>query len=188
TRIWAGAYRWAGHEPRTAALLGGATAFAGMLYYEVLDGFDRGVGFSPPNLGANAVGAGFVVAQAYVPALDAVQLKWSYWPSGGPCDATCDYAGQTTWLAVNLHALAPEAARRTLPPWLNLALGYGVRDGDVRRGFERRVVYVGLDLEPAGLPFRGKVWEAIVPWIRLIHLPGPAVRLSDGVAFEPFAY
>jgi hypothetical protein len=74
-RLWAAGYRWAGHDRRTAGVLGAATAFAGMLHYEVQDGFDRGVGFSPPDVAANAAGAGLVLAQAYVPALEAVQLK-----------------------------------------------------------------------------------------------------------------
>jgi hypothetical protein len=188
SELWAGAYRWAGHDAETAAALGAATGFAGMLYYEVLDGFDRGVGFSPPDLAANGVGAGLVAARARWPALDAVRLKWSYWPSGDPCDMSCDYEGQTTWLAVNPHALAPEAVKRYLPPWLSVAAGYGAREGDVLRGFEENVVYVGLDFEPAGLPFRGKVWDALVPWLRLVHLPAPALRLSPDVGFEALAY
>jgi hypothetical protein len=89
---------------------------------------------------------------------------------------------------VNPHALAPEAARRVLPAWLNLAVGYGVREGDVRAGFAERVVYVGLDLEPAGLPIRGRVWDALVPWLRLVHLPAPALRLSPEVGVDVWAY
>ncbi|HLT47124.1 MAG TPA: DUF2279 domain-containing protein [Rubricoccaceae bacterium] len=185
---WASAYRWAGHDGRTAAVLGAATGFAGMLYYEVLDGFDRGVGFSPPDVAANGVGAGLVAARAYWPALGAVRLKWSYWPSGDACDASCDYEGQTTWLAVNPHALAPEAARRYLPPWLSVAAGYGAREGDVRTGFAEGVVFVGLDLEPAGLPLRGKVWNALVPILRHVHFPAPALRLSPDVGVEWLAY
>jgi hypothetical protein len=129
-----------------------------------------------------------VAARAYVPALDAVRLKWSYWPSGAACDATCDYEGQTTWLAVNPHALAPEAAKRALPPWLSLAVGYGARGGAVQTGFERSVVYVGLDFEPAGLPLSGPVWDRLVPFLRLVHCPAPAHRFGDGVAFDPLAY
>ena len=189
TRIWATGYRWAGHSDQTAVLLGGATAFAGMLYYEVLDGFDRGVGFSPPDLGANALGAGLVIAQAYVPPFEAVDLKLSYWPSEGNfCDASCDYEGQTAWLTINPHRLAPASAKDVLPPWLNLAVGYGAREGDVRVGFEESVVYLGLDLELAGLPIRGKVWEALVPWLRMIHLPAPSLRLSPDVGVELLAY
>jgi hypothetical protein len=186
--LWTSAYRWAGHPPKSAAALGAATGFAGMLYYETLDGFDGGVGFSPPDLAANGVGAGLVAARAYVPALDAVRLKWSYWPSGDACDASCDYEGQTMWLAVNPHALAPDAAKRYLPPWLNVAAGYGARGGDVRTGFEQGAFYVGLDFEPAGLPFRGKVWDGLVPWLRRVHFPAPALRLSPSVGFEVLAY
>ncbi|MDX1420958.1 MAG: DUF2279 domain-containing protein [Rubricoccaceae bacterium] len=187
-QLWAAGYRWAGHEGRSAAALGAATAFAGMLYYEVLDGFDRGVGFSPPDLAANAVGAGLVAARAHVPALDAVHLKWAYWPSGDDCDATCDYEGQTTWLAVNPHRLAPEAARPFLPPWLNVAAGYGAREGDVRTGYAEHVVYLGLDLEPAGLPIQGPVWDALVPILRHVRVPAPALRLGPTSGVDLLAY
>jgi hypothetical protein len=186
--LWASAYRWAGHGDETAALLGAATGFAGMLYYETLDGFDYGVGFSPPDLAANGAGAGLVAARAFWPALDAVRLKWSYWPSGDGCDASCDYEGQTTWLTLNPHRLAPGAAKRYLPPWLNVAAGYGARAGDVRTGFAEIVVYVGLDLEPAGLPVRGRVWDALVPVLRHVHFPAPALRLGPDAGFEVLAY
>jgi hypothetical protein len=185
---WAAACRWAGHDERTAAVLGAAAGFTGMFYYEVLDGFDRGVGFSPPDLAANGVGAGLVAARAYWPTLDAVRLKWSYWPSGDDCDASCDYEGQTTWLALNPRRLAPDAAKRYLPPWLNVAVGYGAREGDVRTGFDESVIYVGLDLEPGGLPFRGKVWDALVPVLRHVHFPAPALRLSPDLGLEGLAY
>ena len=75
-----------------------------------------------------------------------------------------------------------------LPPWLNVAVGYGAREGAVWSGFDQSVVYVGFDFEPAGLPIQGKVWEALVPWLRLVHFPAPALRLSPDVGAELLAY
>ncbi|HYE95796.1 MAG TPA: DUF2279 domain-containing protein [Rubricoccaceae bacterium] len=177
-------YRWAGYGPRRAALLGAATGFAGMVYYETLDGFGRNEHFSPGDIAANAIGAGLVAARAHVPALDAVHLKVSYWPSGDPCDPSCDYEGQIAWLAVNPRALGAHP----LPPWLNVAAGYAVRDGDIRYGFDESHVLVGLDLEPAGLPIRGKLWDALVPWLRFVHFPAPAVRITPRPRFLLLAY
>lgn len=181
-------YRWAGHPPRQAATLGALSGFAWMLHYEILDGFGRREHFSPADGVANALGAGYLAARAHWPTLHAVQPKWSYWPSGFPCDATCDYEGQTVWLAVNPHALAPESARPYLPPWLNVAVGYGAREGNIRDGFEGYVVYLGLDFEPAGLPIEGALWETLLPWLRLVHLPAPALRFGPDPGVELLAY
>ncbi len=189
TRGYRGSLRWAGVSEPQARLWGAVAGFTNMLYYEVLDGFGPQWGFSPGDLVFNTAGVFFAAAQADDPRLDAVRLKMSYWPSGwegkNPVD---DYAGQTYWLTINPHRLAPEAARRTLPPWLNLAVGYGARERDERDYLTASLVYVGLDLEPAGLPFRGKVWEAMLPVLRQVHVPFPAVRITPDPAFKPFAF
>ena len=178
---YAAAYRLAGHSEAGAAAWGPATSFAWMLHYEVLDGLGRRESFDPTDVAANAVGAGLVAARAHMPALDAARLKLSYWPSGGTCDATCDYAGQTMWLAVAPGALAPEAP---WPAWLGVAVGYGVREGSVAEGgFAENHVTLALDLEPAGLPLGGAVWDAVLPFLRRVHLPAPGVRLTPRPRF-----
>ena len=179
---YAAAYRLAGHSRKSAATWGAATSFAWMLHYEILDGYGSREVFDPTDLAANAAGAGLVAARAYVPELEAARLKISYWPSGDSCDATCDYAGQTAWLAVNPRAFAPEA--EWLPPWLNVALGYGVREGSVSLGgFEENHVTLALDFEPAGLPLAGPVWEAVLPFLQRVHLPAPGIRLTPRPSF-----
>ncbi len=185
---FAAAYRWAGHDEQNAALLGAASGFTGMLYYEVLDGYGRFESFSPIDVAANAVGASLFAGRAFVPELEHIHLKMSYLSSGDDCDYTCDYEGQTAWVTVNPNGLAPESAQRYLPPWLNLAVGYGARNGSTRFGYDDSAVYVGLDFEPAGLPIEGKVWEAIVPWLQLVHFPAPALRLSPDLGFETLAF
>lgn len=188
SQSFAAGYRWAGYDDQKAAVFGAASGFTGMLYYEVLDGFGRFENFSPIDVAANGIGAGLFAGRAYVPALEHIHLKMSFWPSGDDCDYTCDYEGQTAWVTVNPHGLAPESALGYLPPWLNLAVGYGARNGDVQFGYEESAVYVGLDFEPAGLPIKGKVWEALVPWLQFVHFPAPALRLSPDVGVEAFAY
>ena len=172
---WAAGYRWAGHSRASAADWGAATAFAFMLHYEVLDGFGRRETFDPTDVAANAVGAGLVMARARVPALEAARLKLSYVPSGDPCDASCDYEGQTMWLAVTPGRLGADA----LPEWLGLAVGYGVRDGSVREGgFDEHHVTLALDLDLDGLGLSGPVWDVVAPVLRRVHLPSPGVRLT----------
>ena len=181
-------FRWAGYDERKSAVLGAAAGFTGMLYYEVLDGFGSQENFSPIDVAANGIGAGLYASRAYIPAMQHIHLKMSYWPSGDTCDYTCDYEGQTAWITANPNGLLPDTPLGHLPPWLNLAVGYGAREGDIRFGFQESVVYFGLDFEPAGLPIEGKVWDALLPWIQFVHFPGPALRLSPDVGFDPLAY
>jgi hypothetical protein len=189
TRVYRTSFRWAGLPERQARLWGAVGGFTNQLYYEILDGYGPQWGFSPGDVLFNTLGVYFATAQADDPALDAFFFKASYWPSGwegkNPMD---DYAGQTYWLTINPHALAPDAAKRVLPPWLNLAVGYGARDRDDNDFLTTSLVYAGLDLEPAGLPIEGKVWDRLVPILRHVHLPFPAVRLTPDPTFLPFAY
>jgi hypothetical protein len=189
TRGYRSALRWSGVSEEQARLWGAVGGFANQLYYEVLDGYGPQWGFSPGDLVFNTLGVYFATAQADDPRLDAVCFKVSYWPSGwngkNPID---DYAGQTYWLTANPHRFAPDAAKRYLPAWLNVAVGYGARDRDEHDFLTTSLVYAGLDLEPAGLPLHGPVWDRLVPLLRHVHLPFPAVRLSPDPAFVPFAY
>ena len=185
TQYYGTTLQWAGLPEKRARLWGAGAAFTNMLFFEVLDGFGPQWGFSTGDLLFNTLGVGYGVAQGVVPVLEAVHLKASYYPSGWEDkNITDDYAGQTWWLTVNPHRLG---ARR-LPPWLSVAAGYAARERDEWDFLTERHVFVGLDIEPAGLPIRGKVWEAMVPWPRLIHFPAPAVRITPRPRFFVFGY
>ena len=190
TRFYRSSFLWAGVPEDQAPLWGAAAAWTQMLYYEVLDGFGPQWGFSPGDLAANTVGVGLTTAQAYVPALNAFTVKASYWPSGWEGkNITDDYAGQTFWLTANPHMLAPEGAfKEFMPEWLNVTVGYAARDLDEREYLTTSYVYVGLDIEPSILPFRGHAWEAASKWLRYIHFPAPAIRLTPNPALVLLAY
>lgn len=188
SQLFTTGYRWSGYDDQRAAIIGAASGFTGMLYYELLDGLGSQENFSPIDVVANGVGAGLFAGRAYVPELEHIRLKMSYWPTDSACQYTCDYEGQTAWITMNPRGLAPESPISVLPDWLNIGIGYGARNGSVSGGFEHSAVYVGLDFEPAGLPIRGRVWDEIVPWLQLIHFPAPALRLAPDLGFEPLAY
>lgn len=188
-RAYRGPFRWAGMSDDRAAAWAAGLSWGQLLFHEVFDGYNPLQGFSFPDVAANTVGAGLAFGQSRVPALEAVSMKISYWPSGWPNKTPIDdYNGQVYWLTVNPHHLAPAPAKRALPPWLNVAVGYGARTPTGGNSLGSSLAYVGLDLELAELPFRGPVWEAVRPWLRYVHVPFPAVRVVPDVGVVPFAY
>ena len=179
-RFYRASYGWAGLSDGHAEGWGAATAYASMLYYETLDGFGPHWGFDFTDLLFNTLGVGFQYAQWQWTPLEAFTLKASYWPSGwitrtgegkNPLD---DYPGHTWWVTANPHHLGAGY----FPPWLNLAVGYKATDPDEYDFLTVPNVYLGLDWELAGLPIDHPVWNAVVPWIRYVHLPAPALRLT----------
>ena len=180
TRFYRAAFQWAGLSEAHAGHWGAGTAYASMLYYETLDGFGPQWGFDFTDLLFNTLGVGFQYAQWHWEPLEAFALKVSYWPSGwvtqtgegkNPLD---DYPGHTWWVTANPHHLGAGA----FPAWLNLAVGYSAQEPDDQDFLTEPNLYVGLDLEIAGLPIDHPVWNAAVPWLRYLHLPAPAIRLT----------
>ena len=179
-RFYRSAFVWAGLSEAHAGHWGAGTAYASMLYYETLDGFGPAWGFDFTDLLFNTLGIGFQYAQWHWEPLEAFALKASYWPSGwitrtgegkNPLD---DYPGHTWWVTANPHHLG--ASR--FPPWLNLAVGYKATEPDELDYLTVPNLYVGVDWEIAGLPIDHPVWNAAVPWLRYLHLPAPAIRLT----------
>ncbi|MDX1532435.1 MAG: DUF2279 domain-containing protein [Rhodothermales bacterium] len=190
TRYYRTAFGWAGMSEGEARWWGAGAAWTQMLYYEVLDGFGVQWGFSPGDVLFNTIGVGWTTAQDLVPVLDeAFAYKVSYWPSGWEGkNFTDDYAGQTFWLTANPNRLAPDAAKPFLPPWLNVAVGYGARERDEIDFLTESHLYVGLDFEPTALPLEGPVWDAVLGALHYIHLPAPAIRLAPEPRLVLLAY
>jgi hypothetical protein len=117
-------------------LAGGLMGLGYTLYIEILDGYGANWGFSTTDMIANTLGSGLYIAQAYVPELSALQLKFSIWPaewhgerSRQPHDFFVDdYSSQTFYLSLNVHDVLPESARDFWPDWLNVAMGYAARN------------------------------------------------------------
>lgn len=189
SRVYKTSLSWAGLSESRAELWAVGLAWTNMLYYEVLDGFGPQWGFSPGDLLFNTAGAAYTYAQWQLPALEPYDLKVSYWPSGWEGkNPTDDYAGQTWWVTANLHSALPHSVGQDLPPWLNLAVGYAARDLDEREYLTTSYVYAGIDIELEKLPIDHPIWNAAVKWLRYLHLPSPAFRLTPNPAFVLFAH
>ncbi len=188
TRYYATSLTWAGLQTPKAKAWGAGMAWASMLYYEILDGFGPTWGFSSGDLFFNTLGVGLTYAQWQIPGLTAYTLKVSYWPSGEDEIVTADYAGITWWVTANLHTALPTNVGRKIPAWMNLAAGYAAREPDEFGFLTSSVAYLGIDVDLAAMPIDHPVWNAAARWLRYIHVPMPAIRLTPNPTIVLFAH
>ena len=185
-----GLFRLACVSPAKATLWGAAYATAFQLQIEVWDGFQAKYGFSPPDLVANAVGAGLHVAQARRPRLRLMKPTFSYSRTAAlkqaPADAelrpTIDYSGQTYWLSFDVDSMLPPRARRYWPGLVRLSVGHSITDWidpatqQELRG--RRKLLLSLDLDPSKLPGDHPAWRAVKSQLSYYRFPAPALQLA----------
>lgn len=143
---------------------------------EVADGYYNG--FSAVDLGVDAMGAGYAVAQAYLPVLEKITPSFSVAPRAflttrGPRGALVDYAHQTVWLSANVHDLLPSAAAKAWPSPVRLSVGRRAFGGSTPSEY-----VVGLDLDAARLPGNHPAWVHVKNFLHSVRLPGPALVMS----------
>jgi len=165
---------------RLGALRGAGAALALGVAKEVSDGWYNG--FSRVDLAVDAMGAGYAVAQAYVPALRHLTPTFSVAPAAftgaqGMRGALTNYANQTVWLSASVHDMLPTSLAKAWPAPVRVSLG--------RRAYGHGATsdYVlGLDLDAERLPGSNPVWRRVKHVLHEVRLPGPAlVMRADGV-------
>lgn len=120
---------------RNKALIFGSTlGFVLQFPIEIMDGLHEGYGFSWGDIGANAMGSALVFGQELLFRDQLFKYKFSYWESeysktsnGFYGETTMnrllnDYNGHTYWFSMPLNKFV---FRQSLPPWFNIAFGYG---------------------------------------------------------------
>jgi hypothetical protein len=189
SKVLARSLRWSGLSVESAALWGAVASWTVQLNVEVNDGFSELWGFDLKDLLANTLGAGYFYLGERTNALDALELKFSYWPSErirgragrpefgplpGPVD---DYAGHTYWLSVRPGGILPGRAGELWPDWLMLA--GGVSGDRMYTPDARRAYYVSLDLDIRRL-LAANTWAGAHAGelLGFIKPPAPAIRLS----------
>jgi hypothetical protein len=143
---------------------------------EVTDGYYNG--FSVVDLGVDAMGAGYAVAQAYLPVLEKITPSFSMAPRAfqttrGAHGALVAYAHQTVWLSANMHDLLPSAAAKAWPSPVRLSVGRRAFGGTTPSEY-----VVGLDLDAARLPGNHPAWVRVKNFLHSARLPGPALVFS----------
>jgi len=159
-----------------AAWKGAAASLAIGAAKEVSDGWYNG--FSPTDLAIDAVGAGYAVAQAYVPALRHVTPILSVAPralttANGPTAALTDYANQTLWLSANVRELLPVSIANVWPAAVRVSVGRRAYGHGAPSDF-----VIGMDLDAAQLPGSNPTWMRMKQMLHAVRLPGPALVVS----------
>lgn len=186
---------------------------------EVFDGFSAQWGFSWSDIAANTVGTGLFIAQDLVwreqrvlfkvssnlrpiPDIpitngngaegnvgDVVRLRYG---SGLIERYLKDYNNQTIWLSANLRSFSPQA--RALPPWLNVAVGYGAENvygayGNTWRIGEQSFSYnapryrqwfLSPDIYFSRIPTQKRWLRLVLGALDFFKLPAPTLEYSQG--------
>jgi hypothetical protein len=181
-------YQWAGLSEEAALYWGSAGSLLFQTYVEIEDGFSKW-GFDRVDFAADVAGAAWPIAQYHSPFLRNFDFKFSYVPSpnlneaGGTGFAGQrhimfdDYEGQTIWMSMKMKNLLPRAAAEVWPAWLNLSIGYAVRDVFKPNPYSVWLLALDLDMTkviPDDTPFLKLLGEAL----NFIKFPAPAVQFS----------
>lgn len=168
---------------------------------EIFDGLYEGYGFSVSDMVANAAGSALAVSQELLWSEQRIRMKFSYHPTAYPDfrpaafggsafgNLVTDYNGQTYWLSANVADFFPGTA---LPPWLNIAFGYGAdgmladfRNPERYRGvilpqFQRtRQFYLSLDIDLSAIPTRSRLMRAVFRSLNILKIPAPALEYKS---------
>jgi len=178
---------WCGFSRNSSVITGAILASLFELYIEFEDGFARDWGFSPGDAYADVIGAAWPVGQHFIPYLEHVQPKFSYWPSKALREGTShrimidDYDGQTAWMGIHVHGLLPCSWQKYWPSWLGFAVGISVRGVDDPAGRPERNILIALDYDMTKI-IPGGTWflDTLAKALNYIHFPAPAIRISPG--------
>ncbi len=140
-----------GVDPRGAAITGAALSMGIMTAIEVMDGFSGDHGFSPQDIVADIVGAGFSFIRNTYPWLrNKLDYRMEYVPSGnhGTYSPWSDYSGQKYVLALKMAGF--ESLADTPARFFELQLGYYARGFTLKekmRGKKKqRELYVAIGI------------------------------------------
>ncbi|WP_168797490.1 DUF2279 domain-containing protein [Neolewinella litorea] len=211
--------RWTGLKRPAARYTALGVANLLQATIETMDGFSSNWGFSLSDMGANLAGSLVFTAQDALWREQRILLKVSNdfrpppdivveHPSGASSNLgnisrlrfgssvaeryLKDYNAQTIWASINIASIVQA---HTLPPWLNIAVGYGVEDvygayGNVwrengvgfgyRTGDRRRQWFLSPDIYLSRIPTRKRWVRLALGILDFVKVPAPALEYSRG--------
>jgi len=194
-------YDWAGLSPFASALWAGTTVGITQIIIEFKDGFSP-YGYSVWDALAGTLGGFYAMGKRFIPAMQYVDYKFTYWPnSSGYWDVHRkrgetgiwfdDYYGgnQTHWLSFKVAKMLPNKAAEYYPEWLAFAFGWGLYEAyidgpgwdKIRYGY-----YISFDYDFEAIFRPQKTWSKnLITILNHIKFPAPAVRLHPDAKLFP---
>jgi hypothetical protein len=206
-RLSASVWKWSGMDSKKSAILGSSMALLYQTSFEIMDGTIATYGFSWSDMAANTIGASLFAFQEIQWKEQRIQPKLSY--KGQKYDASIiqraqqlygkigterflkDYNGQTHWWSLNIKSFAKKSS---IPPWLNVAVGYGAQGmlggfknewidalgnpvlrNDIRR---YRQWYLAPDVDFTKIKTNKKGMKVLFYVLNLVKFPTPGILLS----------
>ncbi len=183
-------FQWAHFDESTMLWCAIGIPLAHAISIELGDGFST-YQFSPDDLIANCLGIGYGYLQYKVPFFQNFNVKWSYFPSGvvplnNNWRLTDDYDGHMYWLSFKMHNLLPKSMNTYWPKFLNLAVGYGVKNYTTGKPLKRNFA-VSLDYNITEIPITGGIYDLLKGVLDNFHFPAPGVQKIEGekLQFKP---
>lgn len=197
-----------GATRKEALIFGSTLGFVLQFPIEIMDGLHEGYGFSWGDIAANTMGSALVFGQELLFSDQIVKYKFSYWESeysknsnGYYGETTMkrllkDYNGHTYWLSMPLNKFI---FKQSLPPWLNIAVGYGANgmygefenitsyNGVAIPETERyRQYLLSLDIDWTRIKTDSKFLQLLFKGMTFIKLPFPTLEFNSKCQFKGY--
>ena len=204
-------WRWAGLSRNKRIWIGGMSGAVYQTAIEILDGFSKEWGWSWGDFNANIAGSGLLIAQELAWDEQRVRMKFSFHKNNYTDPGLSmrvdklygnsiaermlkDYNAQTYWLSGNLKSFFPKS---NLPPWLNVAVGYGAEGmfgaeqnyaSNETGGapFDRRDIkryrqwYLAPDIDLSKIKTNSKILKFAFGVLNAFKFPAPSLEFSNG--------
>lgn len=179
--------RWADFSPKTRRITSVALPLAWAISIEIGDGFST-YGYSWQDLAANSLGIGFGLLQERFPYMRNFKAKMSYYPNSyyvnngfNKWSLTSDYRGHCYWLSFDIHNLLPQKAKRYWPPFLNMAVGYGINPKESYNEQPHiRDFCIAFDWNLSSIKTKQKGTYVVKELLDYIHYPAPGIGKAQG--------
>ena len=214
TMLW----KWAGLPHKKAVWVGGLSGFLYLTGIEFLDGHSEKWGWSWSDIGANLFGSGMFMGQEFLWNEQRIQFKFSFhrksygepmleqraddlYGDGFYERMLKDYNAQTYWLSFNLKSFLPESS---LPPWLNVSVGYGAdgmfggfknewKDGAgneiARHDIARtRQFYLAPDIDFTKIKTKSRFLKTSFALLNAFKCPAPALMINSKGKLKAYAF
>lgn len=217
-RLSAAMWKWAGLSDKKATWIGGLSGATYLTVIEFLDGHSAEWGWSWADMAANIFGSGLFIGQQLLWQDQRIQYKFSFHRKNYKESSLenrsddlfgnswyermlKDYNAQTYWLSANLKSFFPKS---NLPPWLNIAIGYGAdgmfggfqnlaSDANGNITFDRRDIprirqfYLAPDIDFTKIKTNSKFLKTVFSALNAFKCPAPALLLDSKGKFKVYA-